>query len=197
MNTRRFSLALPLIGLIVAAGCQSAPRGTNSGRVDVGWSTPAEAADARPLPDDLVAFSDQWAESLMRDLSDLPELSDTPYQVTLLYGDIQNRTDIVSTNEFETIRERMKDNLLKSRTFRDRFRFLVSRAQLDELRRREVNTPTNPNRFDEQNTYLINGTMSRIGRGDTHYYYMNFKLMNFSSGEEIWSERYEGKRVGR
>ncbi len=198
MSSERLGLMLSALGLAVLSGCATPPpRGSGSGRVPVGWSTPAEAGDARVLPDDLLAFADEWSQSLMEDLGSLEEFAGRGPVATIVYGDIRNRTDIISSEEFELVRERIKDNLLKSRTFRERFRFLISRAQLEELRAQEVSDPGVGVRFDEEHTYLLNGSMFRIGRGDTHTYYFNFELVRFSDGAIIWSERYEGKRYGR
>lgn len=190
-------LVLIVGALVVMSACQAAPpRGTSSGRVPVGWSTPAEAGDARPLPDDLIAFSDDWAQSLMRDLPEIPAFTEDRGRATILYGDILNKTDFVSSTDFETVRERIKNQLMKSQSFKNRFRFLISRAQLDELRRREVSDPTMADRFDQDHTYLLNATMFRIGRSDTHYYLMTFELVNFLTGEIIWTDDYETKRYG-
>lgn len=196
------SVDLVRVGLFAAAAlllsaCQATPpTGTSSGRVPVGWSTPAEAGDARPLPDDLIAFSDDWAQSLIRDLPEIPEFADAPSRATIIYGDIVNKTDFVASTDFETVRERIKNQLMKSRTFKNHFRFLISRAQLDELRRREVNDPTMRDRFDQGHTYLLHGTMYRMGRGDTHYFLMTFELVDFLTGEIIWTDDYETKRYG-
>lgn len=186
-----------LLAITTLAACESpAPRGSSSGRVPPGWSTPAEAGDARPLPDDYMAFADTWARQLIQDMPHVPALIDLPYRATILFGDIVNKTDIISSVEFEMIREKIKNNLMRSRDFNDNFRFLISRAQLDELRRREVNKPVDQQRFDEQHTYLLNGTMFRVSRGDTHTYLITFQLVNFASGEIIWVQDYEGKRYG-
>lgn len=194
-RTRSTTLGLALT-LAALAACASPPTGSGSGRVEGGWSTPAEAGDIRVLPDDLVTFSSFWAQQLIQDLPDIPQLTDGPDRATIIYGDIRNRTDVMSTSEFEVVRERIKDELLASRTFTQNFRFLISRDQLEQLRAREVSDPRVGQRFEEANTYLLNGTMGRIGRGDTAYYYFNFNLVNFLSGEQVWSERYEGKRYG-
>lgn len=194
MKTLALSLAVPALAL---AGCQQPPQGTSSGRVPGGWSTPAEAGDARPLPDDYMAFADQWTQSLIRDLPGIPAFTDLPYRATILFGDIVNKTDIISSVEFEAVREKMKNNLMRSQTFNNNFRFLISRAHLDELRRREVNAPVEQQRFDENHTYLLNGTMFRVSRGDTHLYLITYELVNFRSGEIVWVQDYEGKRDGR
>lgn len=181
----------------VLGGCQAPPTGTSSGRVPAGWSTPAEAGDARPLPDDYLSFVDVWCQALVRDLPGVPAFANLPYRATILFGDIYNRTDIISSTEFEAIRKKMQVTLMQSETFNNNFRFLISRAHLDELRRREVNTPVEQQRFDVDHTYLLNGTMYRISRGDTHLYMITYELVNFRTGEIVWTRDYEGKRYGR
>jgi len=153
---------------------------------------------------DLVSFSDQLAERLMRDLEDTPELApENSPRTTILYGDIKNETGIVSTNDFEVVRERMKNRLKQSRSFNDKFRFLTSRQRLEELQRKELGDDLfktdsagrvqNP-RIHPDDTMLLNGTMYRIGRGDTSYYLMTFELVRFSDGEIVWVHDYETKR---
>ncbi len=193
-STSRVFLLLVASGALAAGGCQNPPTGQSEGRIPVGQSTSAEAQDPRPLPDDLVDFSDRLSESLIRDLPGVPALMNAPERVTLLYGQIDNRTGIVPSDEFEMVRERMKDNLLKSRTFNERFRFLVDRATLEQIRSREVYDAAVGERFNRPTTYVINGSMFRSARGPTNFYYMNFELMNFDTGELVWSERYESKR---
>ena len=77
------------------------------------------------------------------------------------------------------------------------YRVLIDRYRLEELRAREVDDPNVGQRIDPNNTFLLNGSMYRTGRGDTHLYYFNFELVDFSVGEVVWSDRYEGKRYGR
>ncbi|MBX3363608.1 MAG: hypothetical protein KF866_02475 [Phycisphaeraceae bacterium] len=186
------------LGTAGLAGCAAPPpTGTGSGRVPQGWSTPAEAGDARILPDDYIAFSDAWTQALIAEMYDEPAFQGLPYRATILFGDIVNRTDIISSVEFEQVRERIKNNLMQSRDFRDRFRFLISRAQLDELRRREVNQPVDQQRFDEMHTYLLNGTMYRTSRTNTHSYLITYQLVNFRTGEIVFVRDFDDKRFGR
>lgn len=194
-----------MAGVALLGGCQSQPPvGDRAGRVEVSDTTPPEAADSRPLVADYIEYSSQIADALMRDLmetSDLaPMYSD---RTTILYGDIKNETGIVSTNEFEVVRERTKNRLKQSRTFNDKFRFLTSRQRLEELQRTELGGDlfnkdasgrvTNP-RIDPADTLLLNGTMYRIARGPTSYYLMTFELVRFSDGEIVWTNDYETKR---
>jgi len=197
-------LALAILGPIACAiapfaGCASnnPPRGTPSGRVDVGHSTPAEARDGRVLPADYMEFADQLASALVADLPTVPAFNQG-VRSTIVYGDIMNKTNNISSAEFELVREKMKNRLMQSQAFRQSFRFLISKAQLEELRAMETG-PSGAavgDRIDQASTYFLNGTMYRVARGDTSLYLMTFQLVSFSSGEIVWTKDYESKRWG-
>ncbi len=202
--TRQFGTIL--VGmLLVAQGCQTQPPyGNRAGRVEVSDATPPEAADSRPMVSDFISFSDQLAQRLMQDLEYTDQLAPAySDRTTILYGDIKNETGMVSTNDFEVVRERMKNRLKQSRTFNQKFRFLTSRQRLEELQRTELGDDLfktdsagrvqNP-RIHPEDTLLLNGTMYRIGRGGTSYYLMTFELVRFSDGEIVWVNDYEIKR---
>lgn len=191
--------------LLVAGGCETQPPyGNRAGRVEVSDATPPEAADSRPMVSDFITFSDQLAERLMRDLEYTDQLAPASApRTTILYGDIRNETGLVSTNDFEVVRQRMMNRLKQSRTFNEKFRFLTSRQRLEELQRTELGDDLfktdsagrvqNP-RIHPDDTMLLNGTMYRIGRGPTSYYLMTFELVRFSDGEVVWVNDYETKR---
>ncbi len=202
--TRQFGTIL--VGmLLVAQGCQTQPPyGNRAGRVEVSDATPPEAADSRPMVSDFISFSDQLAQRLMQDLEYTDQLAPAySDRTTILYGDIKNETGMVSTNDFEVVRERMKNRLKQSRTFNQKFRFLTSRQRLEELQRTELGDDLfktdsagrvqNP-RIHPEDTLLLNGTIYRIGRGGTSYYLMTFELVRFSDGEIVWVNDYEIKR---
>ncbi len=188
------TVALSASLLAACASTPSPPRGSSGGRIPIDDSTPAEIGDPRILPADYMAFADEAAQGLIRDLPEVGAFHETESRITILFGDIQNQTDMISDTEFEMVREKIKNNLMRSRTFNDNFRFLISRAQLDELRRREVNTPTDAVRFDEQHTYMLSGTMYRIDRGNVNLYLVTFQLVNFSTGQVAWLRDYESKQ---
>jgi PBP1b-binding outer membrane lipoprotein LpoB len=182
----------------VVSGCSTnnPPRGTPSGRVPVGQSTPAEARDVRVLPADYMEFSDQLAAALVMDLPTVPAFAGV--RSTIVYGDIMNKTGNISSAEFELVRERMKNRLMQSQTFRQNFRFLISKSQLEELRAMETGPAGAAvgNRIDPNTTYFLNGTMFRVSRGDTSLYLMTFQLVSFTTGEIVWTKDYESKRWG-
>lgn len=190
-----------LIAVVAGAsiGCASnnPPRGTPSGRVGVGHSTPAEAGDGRVLPADYMDFAEQLASALVADLPTVPAFNQG-VRSTIVYGDIMNKTGNISSAEFELVREKMKNHLMQSQSFRQNFRFLISKAQLEELRAMETG-PVGAavgDRIDQASTYFLNGTMYRVARGDTSLYLMTFQLVSFTTGEIVWTKDYESKRWG-
>ncbi len=191
-------VGMVVVGL-VGAGCATndPPRGLPSGRVDVGHSTPAEAGDVRVLPGDYMEYADQLASALVLDLPTVPAFNQG-VRSTIVYGDIMNKTGNISSAEFELVREKMKNRLMQSQSFRQNFRFLISKAQLEELRAMETG-PSGAavgDRIDQASTYFLNGTMYRVARGDTSLYLMTFQLVSFTSGEIVWTKDYESKRWG-
>lgn len=195
----KVSGVMGLIGVLAASGCATndPPRGTPSGRADVGHTTPAEAGDVRVLPADYMEFADQLASGLVIDLPTVPAFSQG-VRSTIVYGDIMNKTGNISSAEFELVREKMKNRLMQSQTFRQSFRFLISKTQLEELRAMETG-PSGAavgDRIDQASTYFLNGTMYRVSRGDTSLYLMTFQLVSFTSGEIVWTKDYESKRWG-
>ena len=103
-----------------------------------GFSEVCQTMIATP---DLTEASDRVAESLMRDLNELAEnefkQDGNAYEVTLVYGDIVNKTRNMSTQDFEIVRERIRDTLMGSREFRRHFRIVESKARYESLRARE------------------------------------------------------------
>lgn len=199
VSVKRVAGVWMLVVGMAGAGCTTndPPRGLPSGRVDVGHSTPAEAGDVRVLPADYMEYADQLASALVLDLPTVPAFNQG-VRSTIVYGDIMNKTGNISSAEFELVREKMKNRLMQSQSFRQNFRFLISKAHLEELRAMETG-PSGAavgDRIDQASTYFLNGTMYRVARGDTSLYLMTFQLVSFTSGEIVWTKDYESKRWG-
>ncbi len=203
--SRAATLATGLAAAATLTAC-APPPGRDSGRVGVTETTRAERDSAQILPTALVEFSDQVASQLAEDLQDLPELN-AGYRSTVVFGDIVNKTGIVSTTEFEAFRTRIRQDLLQSRAVRDKMRFIESRARLEDLKRREGNQNrdllqdgsrnTRPD-LNEDYTYFLNGEMYRVSRGNdrTNLYMLSFNLMRMSDGEIVWTNSpYEIKQA--
>lgn len=199
------ALAAVSFTLATLAGCQPPP-GDTGGRVDVTRTTPAERNDARVNTASLFEFSDQVAQQLAADLSSVPELNDQ-YRATIVFGDIVNKTGIVSTNDFEAFRTRIRGKLMQSRNILKNVQFVENKARADDLIRRETGSSgdllqegTRQERapLNADYTYFLNGNMYRVERGGSavNTYLMNFELTNMKSGAIIWTnEPYEVKQA--
>jgi len=183
---------------VVLGGCAQPPRGSTGGRIDMGKTTDAERASPRILPGALIEFSDQVAQELAQDLAEVRTIRDAPSRCTIIVGDINNKTQIVSSDEFEMTRSRIRNNLLQSQYVTDRLKFVENRARIDQLRQREMvlpqEGPVGPDAYDPQTTYALNGDFYRVHRGNVNQYYMEFQLVHFASNEIVFSERYEVKQ---
>lgn len=188
------ALWLVLIALLVLVGCQK-----QSGRVGISDTTRPETRTDKVLPTALIEFSDQAARQLVADLSELPRIRDAQGKATILLGDLNNQTQVTSTNDFEMMAQRLRDRLINSEHARQKLRFVADRQRMRDLaRREEVGSRTGhsgPAPYDAETTYTLNGDFYRLHRGDTNQYYMRFELNHFASGETVFANSYDLKQV--
>lgn len=186
------------LGAVLAAvsmvGCP--PKGTSAGRVDPTTTTDADRGSRKVLPVALMEFSDEVPRQLAQDLADLPIVRDTSGRVTVLMGDLNNKTGIVSSSEFEMVRSRIRNNLLQSDYVKQKLRFVESRDRMGWLMERELGSTEGAPASEEASVaYTLNGDFYRIERGDTNLYYMEFQLVHFGTNEIVFSKRYEVKQT--
>lgn len=200
---RHVSILRPLALLAVAAlitGCNTVPRGSSGGRVPTSETTPAEVRSPLPTLTSLQEFGDRVSEQLILDLSQVPELNDGAPNL-IVFGDVINKTDIVSTTEFEAVRTRIRQQLNNSRQVLSSTRFIANRSQLESLRARErpAGSPIERTQWDDQHTFYLNGEFYRQGRENIQQYTMTFNLLRDSDGIIVWeSLPYDGgKQVSR
>ncbi len=186
-------------------GCQP-PRGDSGGRAEVTDTTRAERNDARVLPASLFEHSDAVAQQLASDLKDVPALNGD-YRATIVFGDIVNKTGIVSTTDFEAFRTRIRQKLMQSQNVLRNVRFVEMKQRIDPLIQRETSKNTDllqegnrPERKDlnPAYTYFLNGEMYRIERGGgaSNTYMMGYNLVNMETGELVWENvPYEVKQL--
>ncbi len=198
----RHAKMLSAVLLVAAAGCQTMPQGSSSGRIDTSRTTSAERNDARILPVGLMEFSDQVAQQFAQELGDLPEIGAGGIRSTIILGDINNKTQIVASDEFEMARSRIRNSLLSSRYVRGKVAWVENRARLASLAAREgvgtVNNPAGPDAYDPRHTFTVNMDVYRLGRGQANQvnqYYLEAQLVSFQTNEIIFSNRYEIKQV--
>jgi hypothetical protein len=198
MNVRNAKLAAALLGCVAMSvgGCVS-DRGSSGGRLAVTETTEAEWDSAKVLPVSLMEFSDQASRRIVEDLVILPRIRDDAGRVTVILGDINNKTGIVSSTEFEVVTARLRNNLINSDISRGTLRFVERRARMQDLAAREGVASgqilADPPDYDPATTYALNGDFYRIGRGETNQYYMEVQLVHFASNEIVFSDRYDSK----
>ncbi len=194
---------LLLITLLILPACQEPPRGDSGGRVSVGSTTPGEASSGLMRTSDLVEASDDVALALAQDVDHMVDQDFAGQRVTVVLGDIANKTSKMSTTDFEFVRDRVKSKLMDSRVVRDNARFVENRARRESLRQRELgqtgdqkvgHTSDLPQPAVNEDYFLfLNGNMYSVDRPDTRLYYLKFELMRSSTGETVFSKDYEVK----
>lgn len=192
------AIAAALIASFLLAACDSPPPGVRAGRRGATDVTAEEAESRRILPGALIEFSDQVAEQMAADIADIPRVRDTDDRVTVILGDIENNTGIVSTNDFEMMMHRMRNRLNKEPATKSKLRFVERRARMLDLAQREgvarEDGTTGPDAYDPETTYALNGTIYRVNRGSVNLYYMDVQLTHFASNELVEQFFYETKR---
>jgi len=189
-----------LAGVLVLGGCAAqAPRGEHNGRVETTDTTPAEKYSPEVQLTAQHEFTDQVAQQLAADLSQVPELN-RGGRVTVVFGDIVNRTQIVPTSEFEGFRTRIRSKLMQSQNILKNVRFIENRARLESLRSRELGGDgARTSSVDPASTFFLNGEMYRATRGareEVNEYLMSYDLMSADTGEIVWhSQQYAVKQV--
>ncbi len=200
--TRTTCITVAILALSLSVSC--APKGQSSGRIPISETTAAEVKAGGPYTADLATASDEVATSLVRDINRLTDEDWDGYRVTLIYGDIVNKTaGRVSTVDFEYVRDRILSLLSKNKSFRDNVKFVRKRARIESLNREELdgssdplqegNDPNKVVRPDAEYVYYLNGDMYGIYRGSTELFYMKFSIDNARDAEVVFSEDYEVK----
>jgi hypothetical protein len=192
---KRIGLAAVLSGFVLAAGGCETP--SDRGRLEVSQTTEAEMDSEKVLPVTLVEFSEQASHRIVEDLVELPRIRDDAGRVTVILGDINNKTGIVSSSEFEVVTARLRNNLINSDHARGTLRFVERRGRMQDLAAREgvasEQILADPPDYNPATTYALNGDFYRIGRGGTNQYYMEVQLVHFATNEIVFSDRYDAK----
>jgi hypothetical protein len=178
------------VAIGLGVGCETAER------IDPSVTTDAELHSSQVLPVALIEFSDWVPQQLAKDLADIPLIRDVQQRVTVLMGDLNNKTGNISSDEFELVRSRIRNSLLQSGYVRDRIKFVESNARMEYLRQNERGLGSTPSpEHDPGTAFALNGDFYRIGRGDTNQYYLEFQLVHFQTNEIVFSKRYDVKQT--
>ncbi|MEM9109469.1 MAG: hypothetical protein AAGC72_05545 [Planctomycetota bacterium] len=213
MNTslaQRLMMTLLSASLIAGVvGCS----GTDSRRVPVGETTRPELDDKRQLPVSLAEFQEGAASDILQALPTVRGISDTPERVTILLGDINNKTSSVSTNDYEYVASGIRSRLIRAQATRDKLKFVEKRRRVENIAANErVATGPAPAAaqgeeiawgggsyyvpdYDASTTYGMFMDVYEIRRGKTGLYYIEAQLVSFATNEIVYSYRSETKQV--
>lgn len=204
MTHARSLVSLGLLGAIAFSSACSPPQGRDGGRLTPTTTTYAEEKSAALPITSIVEASSKISEDVARDIVRVSGEVGKGFRVVVVFGDLENKTQGgVNTTDFELMRERLKSRLVQSSLFRDNVKFVANRAALASLNAREIGQAKDPLQeggaaqtpaLNPQYTLYLNGSMYGSFRGGTNYYYITFKLIRASDGEEVFNADYEIKR---
>ncbi len=204
-----WALVLSSLGLV---GCQktSPPR-----RVPPGETTQDELNDARQQPVSLTEFQESAANDLLQALPDVRGIAGAPDRATILLGDINNKTSLVSTADYEYITSGIRSRLIRAQATRDKLKFVEKRRRVEDLAAQErvATAPAPPAAgsqeiqwgggsyyvpdYDANTTFGLLMDVYRINRGNTNLYYTEVLLVHFATNEIVYSYKSEMKQVSR
>lgn len=201
-TTGRWAALLLGATLLWSLACSKGDRG---GRVGVSEVTEGERKSGQIYGGDLFSASDDVAMALAGDINRLSEEDWGGYRVTLILGDISNKTRAMPTSDFEVVRDRIKNKLSKSRLFRDNVKVVANRQRVESMNRKELGNDdedlldegkpdkTKMRTGNPEYTFYLLGNAYAVHRGDTVLYYMAFTLTRAADGEEVFAQDYEVK----
>lgn len=204
--------ALPLMAfalLLVLTAC------ANPRRITTGETTDAELRDPRQLPVTMTEFQEAAANDLLQRLSTMPELSTTNGPVTILIGDINNKTSMVPTSDYEYVVSGVRSRLINAAATRQKLRFVEKRFRVENLAAQErvASDPAPPAADAEaikwgggqfyvpdyraDSTYGLFMNVYQINRGPTNLYRMEMSLVLIGNNRIVYSYASEVKQTTR
>lgn len=206
----RLAHTLLVAALALSAGLVGCSR-KYVGRVPVNDTTPGEAVSPQQLPTTLTEFSQIVPEDLLNQLPELPEVRDIDGPVVILMGDVQNKTGMTPTTDYEYVVSGIRSRLINTRAAREKLVFVERRGRVENQAARErvasapVEQPDGSVQwnggtyfvpdYDAANTFVLNMDAYRVGRNDTHLYAMEVQLVSFATNRIVFSNRYEMKQI--
>ena len=187
--------ACVLASTTVLYGCQATPPpvGDRGGRMSPYNTTRQDRISTDANAPDLFSFGDTVAESLALEISQIPEIHESPTRVVIEFGTINNRTR-TPTGDFELIQRRLRNTLQRSRHLRKYAIFVESRQRMERETRNvmgHVPGQEGPAQYDPSITYVLQGDFHEIRRGESRRYYFDFQLTNLASRVTVFSESFE------
>lgn len=208
-TTKRLITSLLACSVVVGlAACSSPAR-----RVEIGETTKDELNNKLPYPVWYVEFVDASSADLLQRLPAMRQISQTPGPVKVLLGNVNNKTGIVGTEEFEQVMAGIRSNLIRADASYDKLQFLEERRRVESLavKERVATAPAPPQAgaeeiswaggqyyvpdYDANTTYGLFMDVYRIGREDTGMYTMELQVVSLATNDILYSYRDQIKQV--
>ncbi len=135
----------------------------------------------------------EMTDRLAPDLLTIPEITQSPYRVTIVVKSIDNKTEDMPGHDLDIYVHRLA-GLLNQAPTRDRLLFVEQKAVLEKMQNEELGgTPgtATPGDTRIKPQYALYGTISSMDNNKTTYYYCEFKLTSLLTGAEVWQGHYE------
>jgi hypothetical protein len=175
---------------------------------------PAEYGEARQ-PVDQINTRDrglqsadvvQASDKLAMDLMALPEINQSPVQLTIVFTTVENLTTEPNIN-YDIFLERLRVNV--ARLGRGRVAVIDNRDRVANIQARELDSvPPSGDRFGQGGTpaagggatpiqpeYALYGKLSELPNRKTSYYLATFQLTNLRTRQMVWTDQYEVKTL--
>lgn len=188
---RRGASLITVLGALSASACQSDPP-----RVENRGATTTAPLDKR-LPQerdlgsrDLVTASDEMVESI----ANHPEFIHAPSRVQIVMDEVVNRTTLPA-RDFDIYLARIRANLNQSGA-RYNIGFVLPKADIEHLRRKEGLEPADSSDFASKADYVLRGVFYDAptgGRGGTNTYLLTFQIVDLHDAQIVWEGSYEVK----
>ena len=164
-SSSRLILAAAIVLPIGLVGCSQSKKYV--GRVPVEETTPGEARSPQQLPVTLTEFSQIVPEDILNQLPDMPEISAVDGPVVILMGDVQNKTGVTPTTDYEYVVSGIRSRLINSRIARDKLVFVERRGRIESQAARE-RVASGPVEQDGLVVWKGGGILrARLRRGET------------------------------
>lgn len=184
-----FLISIALLGSAVfLGGCQSDPP-----RVENRGATTTAPLDKR-LPSerdlgskDLVTATDEMVESI----ANHPEFINAPYRVQIVMDQVVNRTTLPA-RDFDIYLARIRANLNQSGA-RYNLGFVLPKADIEHLRRKEGLEPADSSDFASKADYVLRGVFYDAPTSGTNTYLLTFQIVDLHDAQITWEGSYEVK----
>ena len=192
---RLFAMPLLLaLTVMLLPACHPRP-GDDHGRIEVGQTTRDEIRHRGPILSGYNEFADTLAQDLAQEITQIKHEQGLDGRVTIAFGDIANKTRIVSSDEFEIIRNSLRTRVTQSPFMRQHTRWVDHRALTDALIQRETNGAQRADTIDIDSSLALNMDMLRADREGTQLYAFYVRLTHFRTREIVFEREYLAKQV--